>query len=220
MICLRKPSPEQLGRYLARQADSPLGYAPAGLTRRGGGGPIARQDLPPGYATHHQSESLGAGEAAYEAARAGLLRWAQMPPTMLEVFPVAGSAKPGAAIALVIRSLGLWWVNSARVLFVEETEGAAIAGGEQDGERVFALTYGTLPDHLERGEERFAIRQAADGTVWYDLTVVWRGNKLLARLAPWMVRREQARFRRLSVKALREAVQKELAATTATEISV
>jgi len=35
--------------------------------------------------------------------------------------------------------------------------------------RRFGFAYGTLPAHVEQGEERFSVELHADGAVWYDL---------------------------------------------------
>lgn len=191
MLFLRKPTAEFIDRYLERQAQRPLGFEPAG---------ISRGEAPAGYQWAEARALLGEGEAAFAAARRAICRWAMMPREMLEVYPAAPPPEPGTVVAILIKSWGLWWLNSCRVLFVEETGGT---------EPQFALTYGTLPDHLERGEERFGVRMTATGEVWYELRAVWRHNQWASRVMPAAVRKEQARFRRLSCRAMQMAVEEE-----------
>ena len=99
-------------------------------------------------------------------------------------------------------SVGPFWsLNPSRIVYtIDQPPGASDTA-------CFGFAYGTLPAHLECGEERFVIRwDAADDAVWYELRAVSKPNHPLARLGyPW-ARREQARFRRLSAAAMRQAV--------------
>ena len=49
--------------------------------------------------------------------------------------------------------------------------------------------------------------EPADDSVWYELRAVSKPNHLVAQLGYPIVRREQARFRRLSAVAMRQAVE-------------
>jgi hypothetical protein len=71
----------------------------------------------------------------------------------------------------------------------------------------YGFAYGTLPDHPERGEERFFVEwNQADDSVWYDLLAVSRPGHWLARLGYLYARYEQAKFRRLSGEAMQRTV--------------
>jgi uncharacterized protein (UPF0548 family) len=69
--------------------------------------------------------------------------------------------------------------------------------------RSFGFAYGTLPGHLESGEERFLIEwDWADNCVWYDILAFSRHRHILAWLGyPW-VRYLQKRFRQESAAAM------------------
>lgn len=71
----------------------------------------------------------------------------------------------------------------------------------------FGFAYGTLPGHVESGEERFLIEwdHAAD-MVFYDLLAFSRPRHFLTRIGKWQVRRLQRRFGQDSVAAMRRAV--------------
>jgi uncharacterized protein (UPF0548 family) len=71
----------------------------------------------------------------------------------------------------------------------------------------YGLAYGTLPDHAERGEERFTVEfNRADQTVWYDIYAFSR-PRLLARSAYPLSRALQKRFATDSLMAMQKAVQ-------------
>jgi uncharacterized protein (UPF0548 family) len=103
-------------------------------------------------------------------------------------------------VAVVARSLGLWWLNACRVVYVM---------GEKDK---FGFAYGTQPGHAESGEERFLVEwDRADGGVWYDILAFSRPRHPLARLGyPW-TRWVQRRFARDSGAAMVRAVGERLA---------
>ena len=65
-----------------------------------------------------------------------------------------------------------------------------------------ALLTERLPDHVERGEERFTIEWQADDSVWYDILAFSRPQHLIAKLAFPYVRRLQKRFAMDSLNAM------------------
>jgi uncharacterized protein (UPF0548 family) len=68
-----------------------------------------------------------------------------------------------------------------------------------------------LPDHVERGEERFTVEWQADDSVWYDICAFSRPKHPLARLGFPVTRMLQKRFVRDSL-AVMKAATTELAA--------
>ena len=90
---------------------------------------------------------------------------------------------------------GLWWLNACRIVYVID-----------DADK-FGFAYGTLPGHVESGEERFMIEwNRVDESVWFDILAFSKPNHLLIRLGYPMVRRAQKRFGRESAAAMRSAV--------------
>ena len=131
--------------------------------------------------------------------------------------------QPGDVVAVLYRArpFFLWMLFPARVVYrVDEcgptvpvgqasdaTVGAQFKSG-RDGRTTFryGFAYGTLPDHPERGEERFLVEwNQADDSVWYDLLAVSQPRHWLARLGYIYARYEQAKFRRLSGEAMQRA---------------
>ena len=75
-----------------------------------------------------------------------------------------------------------------------------------DEETRFGFAYGTLPHHVEAGEERFLVGwDREDDTVWYDILAFSRPANLLVRLGNPVARRLQRRFARDSLQAMKRA---------------
>ena len=85
------------------------------------------------------------------------------------------------------------FLNACRIVYV------------RDEPRRFSFAYGTLPDHIESGEERFTLEWQEDDSVWYDILAFSRPNHFLARLGYPIVRRLQRRFARDSATAMKRA---------------
>src|SRR5262249_37636695 len=128
---------------------------------------------------------------------AALRGWQQFPPNWTRIYPQSAPIENSQTIIVVIRSLGIWWINSARIVYVV---------GEHGPPRRFGFAYGTLPAHVECGEERFMIEMAADGTVSYVLHAISKPRMLLTQLGYPIVRRLQKRFVRESQAAMLAAV--------------
>lgn len=196
---LREPSPEGVQRFLDRQAILDYSYDHVGRTRSGLSGP------PPGYDLDHHRVLLGHGPEAFAAARAAVDRWVMFPAGWTRVVARPDSLAPaghpavreGTVVSVVARALGLWWTSACRIVYALHEEGAV---------RRYGFAYGTLPGHVERGEERFSVELQEDGTVWYDLLAFSRPRYWMARLGYPVARRLQRRFAQDSLAAMREAV--------------
>jgi uncharacterized protein (UPF0548 family) len=70
-----------------------------------------------------------------------------------------------------------------------------------------ASAYGTLQNHVERGEERFSIEhRVEDDSVWYDILAFSIPQHPLARLGYPLSRAAQRRFARDSKSAMLYAI--------------
>lgn len=189
---LRKPSHDALRRFLAAQTPLPFTYDAVGATAT---------TPPPGYVVDRTRIKLGEGEAVFRAAVAALRRWAQFGLGWVEAWPPDAPIRAGEVVAVMGRAVGHWWVNACRIVYVEDEAGPLT---------VFGFAYGTLPGHVERGEERFRVEwdQGDDG-VWYDILAFSRPRHVLTRLGYPVVRRLQKRFGRDSAAAMLRAVTSE-----------
>ena len=107
--------------------------------------------------------------------------------------------EPGATVAVVVSHLGFWSMNACRIVYVIDEPGPP--------ER-YGFAYGTLPDHMERGEERFTVEfHTGDQSVWYDVYALSRPS-MLARLAYPVARGLQKRFAKDSMAAMEKAVRR------------
>ena len=189
MLFLRRPTAEAIRAFLASQARLDLTYSAVGATAT---------TPPAGYVVDHTRIKLGAGEKVFAAAKAALERWQQFRLGWLEASPEDTPIKEGQVVAILARSIGLWWLNACRIVAVVDEDGPV---------KRFGFAYGTLPDHAGSGEERFLVEwDREDDSVWYDILAFSRPRHFLARLGyPW-VRRVQKRFGRESAAAMRRAV--------------
>jgi uncharacterized protein (UPF0548 family) len=191
MLSLTRPSAETVRRFLLAQSKLDFSYSPVGGTA----------GVPPrGYVVDRTHIRLGRGGDTFERAKAALRRWEQFRLGWVEACFADTPIQPGQTVAVAGRAIGLWWLNACRIVYVIDDDGAP---------RQFGFAYGTLPDHMESGEERFLIEwDASDESVWYDILAVSRPNKFLAWLGYPMVRRAQKRFARDSAAAMLRAVGK------------
>ena len=106
--------------------------------------------------------------------------------------------EPGVTVAILIRHFGFYSLNSSRVVYVTEKGTGPI--------RRWGFAYGTLQEHAESGEERFAVEwNQADDSVWYEVFAFSRPNHWLARSGKRLARHLQRRFIRESQLAMRRA---------------
>jgi uncharacterized protein (UPF0548 family) len=141
---------------------------------------------------------LGAGESVFHAARAALQRWEQFRLGWVEAWSPTTPIRTGEVVAVMGRAIGLWWLNSCRIVYVVDDSGPICR---------FGFAYGTLPGHVESGEERFLLEWDRDSDdVWYDIFAFSRPNHILTRRGYPLVRRYQKRFGRDSATAMFRAV--------------
>ncbi len=185
---LTKPTPERIREFLKQQSELHFSYAEV---------EASRDASPAGFDLDHNRIRLGVGRAVFDTACAALRRWEQFPRTWTEVHLPDAALEVKKTVAVLFRVFGLWWMSSARIVYcIDETSPI----------RRFGFAYGTLPAHLERGEERFSIEWLPDDTVWYDIRAFSRPRHWLVRLGYPLARLMQKRFVRDSQAAMLHAV--------------
>jgi uncharacterized protein (UPF0548 family) len=189
LLSLKKPSTESIRRFLAVQATCDFTYAAVGATA---------QTPPSGYVIDHTRIKLGDGERAFHSAWAALQRWQHFRLSWVEAWPPDVPIQPGQVVAVLGHAVGLWWLNACRIVYVMDELGPV---------NRFGFAYGTLPAHVESGEERFSVEwNQSDNAVWYDILAFSKPNHFLTRLGYPVVRRMQKRFARESAAAMLTAV--------------
>jgi uncharacterized protein (UPF0548 family) len=183
-------------------------YEPVGGTGPG-------RELPAGYAVDRMSVALGHGGEVFAIARRGIERWAQFDLGWCEAWPRETPIRAEEVVAVIARSMGLWWASAARIVYVVDDDGGACGNkasgipplappckGGGSGAR-FGFAYGTLPGHVEMGEELFLVEwDRATDVVTYSIQAFSRPRHPLARVGRPLVRRLQRRFREGSAAAM------------------
>jgi len=182
MFLTRRPSPEEIDRYLRESRDLPLSYAPVGIV----GAPASRGVI------DELTRVIGHGRADFERARHALTAWTQFEIGWVETFPRPAPVAVGTDVAVLIRHLGFWSLNGCRVVYHLEPAGDR-----------FGYAYGTLPNHAEAGEELFEVfLDSRTGDVMYRIRAISWPRALLAKVGQPIVRALQARFRIDSAAAM------------------
>jgi uncharacterized protein (UPF0548 family) len=189
MLLVHQPDHPAIQAFLAAHGQHPFSYDEIGRSRDG---------APARYDVDHNRVQVGHGKMAFEIACDAIRRWKMFPDSWMRICPRDTPIEPGRVVALLIRAGGLWWMNAARIVYVVDVAAPI---------RQFGFAYGTLPAHVECGEERFLIEWDDQDRVWYDIRAFSRPRHWLVRLGYPLVRRLQKRF-----VAESQAVMKELVA--------
>jgi len=185
MFSLQPPSEARIRRMLESLGDVGFSYPEVGATA---------QSPPRGYNVDHERYLLGQGPVAFSRGKRAIQHWEMFHNGWTHLCWPHAPIKPGTNVAMLARWLGLYSLNFCRIVYVV------------DEPRKYGFAYGTLPDHVEAGEERFVVEWLDDGTVWYDVSAFSRARHVLARIANPAVRALQRRFRRDSGRAMQAAI--------------
>ena len=189
MLSLYKPSVASLRRFVAEQKALDFSYPAVGATAN---------TPPAGYVVDHTRIELGAGEDVFDAAKLAFRRWEHFRLGWVEAWSPETPIQSGEVVAIMGWAIGFWWLNSCRIVYVVDESGPISK---------FGFAYGTLPGHVESGEERFLIEwDRTSDSVWYDIIAFSRPNHFLTRLGYPLVRRIQKQFGRDSAAAMFRAV--------------
>ena len=182
MFRISEPTDRDVVEFVSSQSNLPFTYSEVGATNA---------TPPAGYNVDHNRIQLGAGEACYERAVEALKSWRQFDLGWVTIAPRGVAVEVGATVAVKARAFGTWSLNASRVVYVI------------DEEKRFGFAYGTLPDHVERGEERFLIEWLPDNTVWYDILAFSRPQHPLVKLSSPLARLLQKKFVRESLTRMK-----------------
>ena len=187
MWSVARPSEVRIATFLAEQRKLNCSYPEIGNSR----------DLSPdGYNIDHNREMLGRGEAVFIAGCLALRNWRMFPAPWTRIIPDTTPLEKGQVVAMLAHVYGVWWLNACRIVYTLD-ESAPV--------RRYGFAYGTLPGHVECGEERFSVEWLQDNTVWYDLRAFSRPRYWPVRLAKPLARGLQRRFAAESKLAMRLA---------------
>ena len=184
--------------FIAQQSAQSFSYAEVGATAGA---------MPDGYSAYRGREGLGCGEACFRHAKSALDEWRQLRLGWLDVFPKGVPLKAGEVVAVGARIAGIWSLNACRIIYVIDQQ-VPIAR--------YGFAYGTLPDHVAVGEERFVVEwDPTDDRVWFEIAVFSRPKHWLARIGYPALVYVQRRFRREAPRAMRQAIDSQIASPVA-----
>jgi uncharacterized protein (UPF0548 family) len=178
---IREPTEADVARFIASQRDLPYTYAEVGATTA---------TPPAGYNVDNNRIQLGCGEATYKRAVEALNKWRHFELGWVTLVPSGVVVEVGATVAVKARAFGTWSLNATRVVYTIEES------------RRFGFAYGTLPDHVEKGEERFLVEWLEDDSVWYDILAFSRPQHPLVKLSAPLARRLQHQFAKDSLNRM------------------
>lgn len=186
MFLLSKPTEELVQQFISAQQALPFSYAEVGATQ---------SDTIADYTIDHNRIKLGHGEETYQHANSALRSWKQFDLGWVSIVPRDTPVEVGRTVAVQAKTFGFWSLSACRIVYVID---------EQESVRKFGFAYGTLPDHVECGEERFTIEwnNQTDNSVWYDIYAFSRPQHPLVKLGFPIARRLQKRFARESLATM------------------
>jgi Uncharacterized protein conserved in bacteria, COG4762 len=188
MFLLTRPTADRLQAFLESQVQQPLTYPAEGATQ-------SATVLPDGYTVDHTRTALGCGEATFRQACTALRQWEMFNLDWVTCYPPNAPIEVGQVVVVVPWHFGFWSLNACRIVYVIAEE------------RRFGFGYGTLPAHVESGEERFLVEwETSTDAVFYDILAFSRPAHPLAQLAYPVTRLFQWRFAADSGRAMRRAV--------------
>ena len=189
MFLARRPSQREIEEFIARSRDLPLSYEPIGIAK----------ESPNGFKVDEASGVIGRGEQGFAQAKLALADWRHFDFGWVELFPRGAAVEPGSVVAVFVHHLGFWSLNGCRVVYTL---------GDRRTSLSFGFAYGTLTNHAESGEEIFEVSLAPESEeVVYRIRAVSKPRATMARIGYPLTRMLQARFRRDSIIAMRNAIE-------------
>ena len=189
MFLLTKPERERIRQFLSSQKDQPFSY-----TVSYSDADIPARESPGGYTFDHNRIKLGEGADAFRQAVEAVRRWEMFNIGWLQLCWPDAPIEVGTMVAVLADLRCLWSLNACRIARVFD---------QQEEVQRYGVSYGTLPDHVERGQESFIVEwNRMDDSVWYDLAAYSMPNQLLVKLGYPVTRALQKRFARDSMQAM------------------
>ena len=167
------PTPSELEQIIREQKDLPLTYnkTTEGLK---------------GFDHDCNRILLGEGTDTFEAAKQAIQTWAMFPGGWARIHNERTPIEVGRVVIMTARVLGIWWLNASRIVYTV------------DELKDYGFAYGTLPHHVETGEELFHVYIDEKDRVWYEIKAFSRPRHILPRLFYPLARLFQKKFVRES----------------------
>lgn len=191
---LHFPSSDQLNHFLIHKQKLAPQY-PEKLDTQADFSVKRQSDLGKKYNYDENQILLGHGPEVFARAKSALRHW-EMFPHWTRLYPKDTPIEPGRAVAVLFRLLGIWWWNASEIQYAVDQPGR------------FGFAYGTLPGHVESGEELFLVEMDTSGKVWYKIKAFSRPAYWFVSLAYPFARSQQKRFVRDSMRQMKAVIDK------------
>ena len=141
---------------------------------------------------------MGTGRGSFARAVQALEQWKMYETGWTRLCWPDASVSEGTVVGVVGRHLGIRSLNACRIVYVHKDEGPSL-------ER-YGFAVGTLPGHVERGEERFAVEWHEDDAVYYEVFAFSRPAHPVVKAVQPLARRIQKQFALDSLQSMARAV--------------
>jgi uncharacterized protein (UPF0548 family) len=189
MFSVLRPSDQTIAERFSIRRTSELTYPGIGGTRH--------DQAPAGYKVNQASALIGHGEMGFQKAVQAIRDLRMLRLGWIEPVGPREQLSENSLIATLARQFGVYSLNVARVVYLEDSE-----------PHRFGFGYGTTADYPLAGEERFSvIIDRATQAVRFEIYSFSRPASLLMKLGAPVIRRMQRRFCREAVAAMTVACQ-------------
>ncbi len=190
MISLKKPNSKAIQRLLSDCRNSDFTYMEVGKSKT--------DEQVNGFDNDFNKIYLGSGKKVYSAACQAIRNWSTFPGGWITIRPQNVPIESGQTVVMVAKIMGLYWLNACRIVYILNKQGNV---------RKYGFAYGTLPQHVEKGEELFCVEWLEDDSVWYSIRAFSRPRFWLVRLTYPLARYFQKKFVKESMRSMQKAVE-------------
>jgi len=207
MLCIRKPSDSDIRQYLRDRKEEPFQYKNVYGTRDY---PTKTDyELDPKYKQFDIDQiriKLGTGQQCFDKAVQALKQWKQFDLDWVEFCFKDIPILVGETVGVLSRQMGFWILSFCRINYVYD-------GPQEDGTVKFGFSYGTLKEHVEKGEERFIIEWLREpdaplesGDVYFEMLSFSEPQHWMSQLGYPVARYFQNKFTLGSVNSMLKSV--------------
>jgi uncharacterized protein (UPF0548 family) len=180
-VSIQFPNEPVLAKWLSHRKTDAYSYPEQQATQQ--------EVFPNGYDHDRNKCLLGKGEATFKKAKQAIDQWVMFPAPWTKIYPNT-PAQLDEEVVVLFHLFGVWWFNSSRIVYTI------------DEPNRYGFAYGTLTQHVEKGEEVFLVEKDEEGNVWYRLEAFSQPNRWYVKLAKPLARMHQRRFAKESKAAM------------------
>lgn len=189
MIVVRPADLASIERLVEDMRSAEPTYAETGATLTG--------ERPSRFHYDHYEKVLGRGTGTFQRAIQGLQSWQAHRLPGIRIVPEETEIRPGATVIVTLGTPLVALAAPCRIVEMVDEPGR------------WGFAYGTLPGHLEQGEEAFVATIAEDESVHFEITAFFRPTNPIVRLTGPLGRGLQRSGTNGYLRALRRFVDRE-----------